>query len=162
MFRCKTIGAVVLCFSSFSNACYWNQKETSALSLMLIDSDTSCFSVFDLESTTSLSDQAFGDLHQAEREDYSSYWLDWLFGTDSNPLISNRASSNYFGLGVWVPSELEKQMKAMDIEDWIKSHGVQFSVGFGDVQSGKPRVRIDYRWHDQYDGDVMMQVEVPF
>jgi hypothetical protein len=91
-----------------------------------------------------------------------SYWEDWVLNSDSNPLITQSISNNYFGLGVWMPHQLEDDLSTMSTEQWLKSHGVQFSLGFGDRRQGQPRMRLDYRWHEEYEGDVMMQVEVPF
>jgi hypothetical protein len=65
-------------------------------------------------------------------------------------------------VGVWVPNELKDDLAEMDTEQWLMSHGLQLSLGFGDKTSGKPRMRFDYRWHDRYDGDMMVQVELPF
>nr|WP_075202609.1 hypothetical protein [Vibrio mexicanus] len=91
-----------------------------------------------------------------------SYWESWAFRLDSDPLLSQSLSSNHFGVGVWMPSDLLEESKTMSTEDWIRSHGLQFSVGFGDRKPGEPRMRFDYRWHEKYEGDVMMQIEVPF
>ncbi|MHC6529506.1 hypothetical protein [Vibrio proteolyticus] len=92
----------------------------------------------------------------------SEYWNDWITLDDTNPLLTQSLESNYFGVGIWLPSEVEDRMHDMQAGEWIINHGLQFSVGLGDKQAGKPRMRFDYRWHNQYDGDVLMQVEVPF
>ncbi|MGF1722413.1 hypothetical protein L4D20_20510 [Vibrio kyushuensis] len=91
-----------------------------------------------------------------------SYWDDWVLKSESDPLLTQSIASNYFGFGVWMPPELEDKINDMSTEEWLMSHGLQLSVGFGDKKSGQPRMRFDYRWHDKYEGDVMMQVEVPF
>ncbi|MCV5991403.1 hypothetical protein OFO94_35620, partial [Escherichia coli] len=67
-----------------------------------------------------------------------------------------------FGLGFWMPEELRDEESKMDTEEWLRSHGLMFSVGFGDKSDGQPRMRFDYRWHEYYDADWMMQIEVPF
>ncbi|WP_417801488.1 hypothetical protein [Vibrio europaeus] len=153
---------VMLSFSPLAAACELYQEGISAHSLMFEGSSPVCTTIFDLEIDGTVTNEAFVDLTLAEKTDHSSYWSDWLLGNETNPLISNNASSNYFGVGVWVPNELEDQLKEMNTENWIRSHGVQLSLGFGDMDAGTPRMRLDYRWHEQYDGDFMMQVEVPF
>ncbi|CAM2820674.1 hypothetical protein VITU102760_04455 [Vibrio tubiashii] len=153
---------VMLSFSPLAAACELYQEGVSAHSLMFEGSSPTCTTIFDLEIDDTVTNEAFVDLTLAEKTDHSSYWSDWLLGNETNPLISNSASSNYFGVGVWVPNELEDQLKEMNTENWIRSHGVQLSLGFGDMDAGTPRMRLDYRWHEQYDGDFMMQVEVPF
>ena len=42
------------------------------------------------------------------------------------------------------------------------SHGLKLSLGFGQKKAGEPRVRLDYRWHEVYQADWFMQIEVPF
>ncbi|MCG9578857.1 hypothetical protein L1D14_21845 [Vibrio tubiashii] len=152
----------MLSFSPLAAACELYQEGVSAHSLMFEGSSPTCTTIFDLEIDDTVTNEAFVDLTLAEKTAHSSYWSDWLLGNETNPLISNSASSNYFGVGVWVPNELEDQLKEMNTENWIRSHGVQLSLGFGDMDAGTPRMRLDYRWHEQYDGDFMMQVEVPF
>jgi len=131
-------------------------------SVMLGKTHGVCFSLLDSLEYTTQSLKSFSDLAISEKNDYSEYWADWNMSEDDNPILSRSLASNYVGLGVWVPSELEQQLDAMDTEEWLKSHGLLVSFGFGDMDSGKPRMRLDYRWHEKYDGDVMMQVELPF
>lgn len=92
------------------------------------------------------------------------YWQGWLVNdeNDSNPFLTQQLEHSYLGLGVWVPSELVAQDRDMTTEDWLINHGVKFSVGFGERIPGAPRVRFDYRWHEVYQADWFMQVEVPF
>lgn len=90
------------------------------------------------------------------------YWSEWSFDQIDDPFITQNLASNYFGLGVWLPSDLAENVSTMSTDEWLRSHGLQFSVGFGDKKLGEPRMRLDYRWHEDYDGDIMMQVEVPF
>jgi len=162
MFKCGMI-CVMLSFSPFATACVLYQGDVSSHSLLLDGANHSCFSAFDLDIETTASNEVFMDLTLAEQTEHSSYWSDWLISNETNPLIStNSASSKHFGVGVWVPNELEEQLTDMDTENWIRSHGLQLSLGFGDMDAGTPRMRLDYRWHEQYDGDFMMQVEVPF
>ncbi|WP_325205958.1 hypothetical protein [Vibrio sp. 03_296] len=61
-----------------------------------------------------------------------------------------------------MPEEYENQVASMTTEEWLRSHGLMFSIGLGDKKSGEPRMRFDYRWHETSEADVMMQIEVPF
>nr|WP_246225532.1 hypothetical protein [Vibrio agarilyticus] len=92
----------------------------------------------------------------------TDYWQQWSLKSRDNPVVSSRLSDNYFGLGFWMPEKLEEDAHDMTTEEWLRSHGLLFSVGFGERQKGEPRMRFDYRWHDDADSDLMMQVEVPF
>lgn len=162
MFGRGMIG-VLLSFSPLAVACEFYENEVTSESLMFDDYFQSCsYSAYDFESIDDRFSGILIGLSLDEATDHASYWSDWLNGHDTNPMISNGLSAKYIGVGVWVPSELEEQMNDMDAEEWIRSHGVQLSLGFGDMGTGYPRMRIDYRWHEQYDGDFMMQVEMPF
>ena len=35
----------------------------------------------------------------------------------------------------------------MDLDEWLKSHGVALSLAFGDKHSGLPRLRLDHHLH---------------
>lgn len=92
------------------------------------------------------------------------YWQGWLVNddNDTNPFLTQQLEHSYLGLGIWVPSELIAQERDMTTEDWLINHGVKFSLGFGERETGTPRLRLDYRWHEVYQADWFMQVEVPF
>lgn len=149
-----------LLMSSFSNACEMYGKGSTSQSVV-VDQGV-CFSFTDGISYTAQSIDTISHYVLEDSTDYSSYWSDWLLDNDASPIFSKSLASNYIGLGVWVPSELEDELASMDTEEWIRSHGLQLSLGFGDMNTGQPRMRVDYRWHDQREGDVMMQVELPF
>ncbi|MDF2155155.1 hypothetical protein [Vibrio sp. CAU 1672] len=91
-----------------------------------------------------------------------SYWEQWAIQSADTPLITQNLEKNYFGLGIWMPDELRAEERDMSTEEWLKNHGLLFSVGFGNKTDGEPRMRFDYRWHELYDADWMMQIEVPF
>ncbi|CAH1524957.1 MULTISPECIES: hypothetical protein [Vibrio] len=95
-------------------------------------------------------------------EPTENYWDEWAIKSEDTPLLTQSLESNYFGLGVWMPEELRDDESKMTTEEWLKSHGLMFSIGFGDKSDGEPRMRFDYRWHEYYDADWMMQIEVPF
>ncbi|MGP8306025.1 hypothetical protein [Vibrio sp. YIC-376] len=91
-----------------------------------------------------------------------NYWEEWAFKPHDTPILTQNLEKNYFGLGIWMPDELVKEESEMTTEEWIRNHGLMFSIGFGDKGDGQPRMRLDYRWHEYYDADWMMQIEVPF
>ncbi len=91
-----------------------------------------------------------------------NYWEEWAFKKNETSLLTSNLEKNHFGLGIWMPKELMEEESKMDTEEWLLSHGLMFSVGFGNKGDGKPRMRLDYRWHETYDADWMMQFEVPF
>lgn len=142
--------------SSSSLACDLFEQSAANESLLL-RSDDACFA-FATEQLEAVSDF----FHQEEKADYSKYWSEWILGDGNSPIVSQHIATNYVGIGVWVPSELEDQLSDMDAQQWLMSHGLQLSLGFGDKKSGEPRMRLDYRWHDEHEADLMMQVELPF
>ncbi|MBM4929507.1 hypothetical protein HYO31_05660 [Vibrio parahaemolyticus] len=91
-----------------------------------------------------------------------NYWEQWAIKSEDTPFLTQNLDKNYFGLGFWMPEELRDDEKEMTTEEWLRSHGLMFSIGFGDRSDGEPRMRFDYRWHEYYDADWMMQIEVPF
>ncbi|MGR4988019.1 hypothetical protein [Vibrio sp. WZ-1] len=95
-------------------------------------------------------------------EPIENYWEQWAIKPEETPILTQSLEKNYFGLGIWMPEELRDFERDMTTEEWLKSHGLMFSVGFGDKGDGEPRMRFDYRWHEYYDANWMMQIEVPF
>ncbi|UYI49213.1 hypothetical protein OFO16_22875 [Vibrio natriegens] len=91
-----------------------------------------------------------------------NYWEEWAFTPNETPILTQNLEKNYFGLGIWMPEDLLDEESDMTTEEWIRNHGLMFSIGFGDKGDGEPRMRLDYRWHEYYDADWMMQIEVPF
>lgn len=105
------------------------------------------------------------DIENDESEvDQSEYWKGWLASdtNDTNPFLTQHVDDSYLGLGVWMPNELAARESQMTTEEWLMSHGLKLSVGFGQKRVGEPRVRLDYRWHEVYQADWFMQIEVPF
>ncbi|PSU13268.1 hypothetical protein C9J03_07330 [Photobacterium gaetbulicola] len=50
-----------------------------------------------------------------------------------------------------------------EIKELIKKYGLQMSFGIGGENGRSPRLRLDYRWHEDRDlEDVFIQVEIPF
>lgn len=159
-----TIAFVLLMFSSMTKACdlYSNallveEKDNSSV---LLQTSAVCFSMLDGMDYASKQLSALG-LFEAHPSD-ASYWSDWLLKADMDPLFTQKLATSYLGFGVWMPPELLDEQSKMSTEEWLMSHGLQLSIGFGEKKAGEPRMRFDYRWHEDYDGDVMMQIEVPF
>ncbi|MGF1741733.1 hypothetical protein L4C34_11785 [Vibrio profundum] len=104
-----------------------------------------------------------------------NYWSDWAIKYKSEPFLSDSLSFSHFGVGVWQPQTAQRdptfntnlptkpdQVGAIGSEEWLLNHGLQLSLGFGDQNSGQPRIRFDYLWHEDSYDNVMMQVEFPF
>ncbi len=150
-------------FSASTFACEMYQTNAPQESVLFHSPSGVCFSLLEgIEYTANKIDQLYDFVSDEKKPDYTSYWEDWVLQSETNPILTQSLASNYVGVGVWVPSELENRLHSMDTEEWIMSHGLQLSLGFGSKSSGEPRMRLDYRWHDRYDGDVMMQIELPF
>ncbi|MCJ2376219.1 hypothetical protein LNL84_05160 [Vibrio sp. ZSDZ34] len=90
-----------------------------------------------------------------------SYWEQWLLTQDSAPMLTQQVSKSYLGVGLWAPREVLSEKDEMSTQDWLMSQGVHFGVGFGE-KGKEPRLRLDYRWHHEFESDMMMQLEVPF
>lgn len=138
-----------------AETCFLSTEEHPVTKSPAVDTAVENSEFFDNPMGLSLSDENV--------DDDSAYWQDWLTQEeDSAPVLTESLDSSYFGIGVWLPSEIEEQARYMSTDEWIMNHGLKFSFGLGEKEAGKPRMRFDYRWHNEYDGDVMVQVEVPF
>ncbi|MGR5237143.1 hypothetical protein [Vibrio alfacsensis] len=121
-----------------------------------------CEDVFDSVGVLSVDTLSWYEAKKTLDEQTENYWDEWAIKSENTPLLTQNLKKNYFGLGVWMPEELQNYENDMTTEEWLRSHGLMFSVGFGDKNDGEPRMRFDYRWHEYYDADWMMQIEVPF
>ncbi len=90
----------------------------------------------------------------------NDYWNEWALKGDEQPLLTQRLSDNALGLGLWQPEEYA-EIDDMTYREWFDSHGVLLSLGFGDRQSGHPRMRIDYHWHNEHEDNVNVLIEIP-
>ncbi|WP_240205604.1 hypothetical protein [Vibrio sp. CyArs1] len=90
-----------------------------------------------------------------------SYWDQWLLTQESEPVLTGNIENSFVGIGLWVPEEIARHKDEMSMQEWLMAQGLHFGVGFGE-KGKEPRLRLDYRWHQDYQGDMMMQVEVPF
>ncbi|MED5503686.1 MAG: hypothetical protein VYC54_04550 [Pseudomonadota bacterium] len=123
---------------------------------------TVCEDVFDSLGVLSMDTLNWYIAEKSIEGPIDSYWDQWAIRSEDTPILTQNLEKNYFGLGLWMPEELRDEETNMSTEEWLKSHGLMFSVGFGDKHDGEPRMRFDYRWHEYYDADWMMQIEVPF
>ncbi|MGF1687281.1 hypothetical protein L4C36_11395 [Photobacterium japonica] len=93
-----------------------------------------------------------------------TFWDNWAKKLDS-PVVSSNSDSSFYGLGFWLPDRYAKDddMQFENTKDWLKKYGLQMSFGVGGEDNQSPRVRFDYRWHEESDlDDVFIQVEIPF
>ncbi|MFH0262667.1 hypothetical protein ACPV54_19210 [Vibrio mediterranei] len=90
-----------------------------------------------------------------------SYWDQWLLTQESEPVLTGNIENSFVGIGLWVPEEIARHKDEMSMQEWLMAQGLHFGFGFGE-KGKEPRLRLDYRWHQDYQGDMMMQVEVPF
>lgn len=102
-------------------------------SIMLTsDDENNC-----LDLSTSL--ESFGQrmmelsgLSEDEPESTADYWSDWVIQSKDAPLLTQSLESNYVGLGMWFPEDLEDDQYDMSTEEWLMNHGLQLSIGFGE------------------------------
>ncbi|MGD8110687.1 hypothetical protein [Vibrio sp. TRT 17S01] len=152
-----------LCFVSLpSFSCELYQVNGERESVMFHSSNGVCFSLLEGVEYTVDKIDSITEIANEQPKPETSYWSDWVLKTETDPLITQSLAHSYFGIGVWMPSQLEERFSSMTTQEWIMNHGLQFSLGFGERRIGEPRLRLDYRWHDKLDGDMMMQVELPF
>lgn len=97
-----------------------------------------------------------------QQEVTESYWEQWLLAQESEPVFTGRLDDkSVIGFGLWMPEDLEEIETEMSMKEWIASQGLHVGLGFGE-KGKEPRVRFDYRWHEDDHLNMMMQVEVPF
>ena len=93
------------------------------------------------------------------------FWTHWDDKFADSPVLMDHNSSTFYGLGFWMPTDYEDAdlNSAVGAEDWILNHGLQMSLGFGDITGKKPRVRFDYRWHNNshVEDGISMQIHIP-
>lgn len=157
----KKLTPLLALFPTFLFACELYSPDSANESILFHSPESVCFSLVDgIEYDAEKSNAEYAFTPQTSDYD-ADYWSDWVLKSETNPIVTQALASNYLGIGIWVPQELEKQLDYMETEDWILSHGLQFSLGFGQRNSGYPRMRLDYRWHETFDSDWMMLIELP-
>lgn len=97
-----------------------------------------------------------------ETDNEESFWDGWIGSSDS-PVLSSRSDRTFYGVGVWIPKKYQNTdlVDFEDMQDWIKSHGLQMSFGLGGEDDRSARIRFDYRWHDDNLDDISLQIEIP-
>ncbi|MGR5142729.1 hypothetical protein ACQKPX_13720 [Photobacterium sp. DNB23_23_1] len=101
---------------------------------------------------------------KATEQPQDSFWDNWARELDS-PFLTSNISSSFYGLGVWIPEKFagDDFLDVEDVSELIKKYGLQMSFGFGGENGQSPRLRFDYRWHEDRNlEDVFIQVEIPF
>ncbi|WP_245905450.1 hypothetical protein [Photobacterium lipolyticum] len=93
----------------------------------------------------------------------SEFWEDWTRDGDS-PFLIKKLASTFYGLGAWLPEKYDQQEvdTIQDAQEWIRNHGLQMSFGIGGEDGNSPRFRVDYRWHEDENDNVLLQIEIPF
>ncbi|MCW8336066.1 hypothetical protein, partial [Vibrio paucivorans] len=135
MLRSQITWCMVLCMPLAANACdlFSSPSSNRAADAPVLANSGVCFSV---EETLDFASKQWVNLSSLLDEDdtppTSSYWDDWVLKSKSDPILTQSVSSNYFGIGVWRPTELKKYERDMSTEEWLLSHGLQLSVGFGE------------------------------
>lgn len=147
-------------FPTLLSACEFYPTGSQSESVLFHSPDSVCFSLVDGIQYDADKPESSYDFENHDSNE-SDYWSDWVLKSETNPLVTRALASNYLGIGIWVPHELENNLDYMDPEEWILSHGLQFSLGFGKKNSGEPRMRLDYRWHESFEGDLTMLIELP-
>ncbi|KPA52084.1 hypothetical protein VT25_16360 [Photobacterium leiognathi subsp. mandapamensis] len=95
----------------------------------------------------------------------SKFWLHWNDDFADSPVLMDHSASTFYGLGFWMPEQYDEEdfSNVAGAESWILNHGLQMSLGFGDPKGHTPRVRFDYRWHNNshVEDGVSMQLHFP-
>ncbi|MFV0448042.1 MAG: hypothetical protein ACK5MF_06220 [Vibrio sp.] len=155
---------LLLLVSSLANACesfaYKDPSYEPFETVELPESRMLCISF--IHGVEYASNQLFELNFFKDKENISDYWEQWGFEQEEEPFYTHKVAQSYIGVGVWMPTELLEEQAEMSTEEWLKSHGLLLSLGFGSKRKGEPRMRMDYRWHDDYQVDLMMHIEVPF
>ncbi|MEZ9864043.1 hypothetical protein AB4353_12765 [Vibrio breoganii] len=140
-----------------SEACVSDRDPTR--SIVLVDSTlTLCENL--IETVDELVDDLLVSTNIKEEPSTLGYWSDWMMDNVDDPLLTQQVDQSFFGLGVFRPHEMTTNDDELSYEEWIKTHGVQLSVGIG--EKDQPRVRLDYQWHERHEDVFHVQVEVPF
>ncbi|MGF1754111.1 hypothetical protein L4C33_10990 [Vibrio makurazakiensis] len=158
----KTTATASILIAAFSMPASASCEFFSEESIMLTESN--CLSLSNSLDSIGREIITMGGLLEDESANAEpvDYWSEWALQSKDAPLLTQSVANNHFGLGMWIPEELDSQKNDMSTEEWLMNHGLQLSLGFGNKEDGEPRMRFDYRWHEDEKADVMMQIEVPF
>ncbi|GAD79808.1 hypothetical protein [Vibrio ezurae] len=140
-----------------SEACVFDRDPTRTV--VLVNSTLElCDDI--ITTVDELVDDLLVTTHLKEESTTLDYWSNWMLKNVDDPILTQRVEESFFGLGVFRPYEMTSNDDELSYEEWIKTYGVQLSVGIG--EKDKPRVRLDYQWHDQFEDVFHVQFEVPF
>ncbi len=158
MKRVFTTLAVTLLSASSTFACWEGEQE----SVVLVEK---AFSL--CEDITNSVDHLVSQLVDATNSITApnplstQYWDEWAMNASQHdPFLTQDIQGNAIGLGLWLPQELADD-EEMSYMDYIENQGVLLSLGLGAKSSNEPRMRIDYKWHDEYEDTVHVQLEFP-
>lgn len=128
---------------------------------MLADKDDrSCSFVY--KRTDDVVGNFFAISEFGQKTKKTDYWSEWILNSESEPIFTSKLDKNHFGFGVWTPEEYADRFDDLSYYEQLKAQGFLLSLGLGEQDGDEPRMRIDYRWHNKAEGDVYLQVEVPF
>ncbi|WP_367869568.1 hypothetical protein [Vibrio sp. B1Z05] len=113
-----------------------------------------------IDTVDEIVDDLLVTTHLKDEPTTLDYWSNWMLKNVDDPLLTQRVEESFFGLGVYRPEEMTTNDADLSYEEIIKTYGVQLSVGIG--EKDKPRVRVDYQWHEHFEDVVHVQLEVPF
>ncbi|WP_159064934.1 hypothetical protein [Thaumasiovibrio subtropicus] len=93
--------------------------------------------------------------------DQVGFWDSWI--TESPFYASTLDDGTHYGFSLYLPEDAHdiEQFSSDEIKNWIRQHGITMSLGLGPQQKGRPRFRIDYRWQQEEEGNVMIQMQLP-
>lgn len=103
---------------------------------------------------------------QLDLTPYNDFWTAWGEELADSPWFTDQQATTYYGFGLWMPEKYKEDDvgSLSDASSWLLNHGLQMSVGFGDMGASTPRIRVDYRWHNDkhVDDGVSLQFHIPF
>ncbi|MCW8329383.1 hypothetical protein MD588_11245 [Photobacterium sp. SDRW27] len=166
LLTCVFAGGVLIAFDTWSMQCEkYDVTQLAALSDQEKESFVATCTVVRDESTyDSNHSQPIVVAWEEDSDDGDGeFWDNWAGFSDS-PVLSSKSDSAFYGLGVWLPDKYDDFdiLTLEDAQEWIRSHGVQMSFGVGGGDGNSPRLRFDYRWHDDNLDNIFLQVEIPF
>ena len=165
LLTCVFVGGVLISCDTWAMPC--EKYDASQLAALPVE-DTESF----VTRCTVATNESLNDLEQSQQsslawehdqENDDGFWKNWT-GLSDSPVLSSKSESTFYGLGLWQPDKYDALdiMSFEDAQEWIKSHGLQMSFGVSSGGGTSPRVRLDYRWHDENLDTVFLQVEIPF
>nr|WP_086937931.1 hypothetical protein [Thaumasiovibrio occultus] len=100
-------------------------------------------------------------VHEYHLKEEESFWQSWY---NDSPTFSDTADNGtHYGLSFIAPEEdiNDRLRNDESIEKWLREHRLNMSVGLGDSEPDAPKMRLDYSWHEDDDGEILLQFQVP-